>query len=119
MVGLAVAVQAALPDLKSEKNSAVLVTGGGFALYDPAVDAMAVKFGAMGTALGKAAQHKLVGLLADKLRADGIYVGEVMVLGMVKGTRFDSGNATLEASTVADQFWSLYESRSALSANVS
>ena len=64
---------------------------------------MAVQWNAMGTALGKAAQHKLVGLLAAKLSADGIYVGEVVVLGMVKGTRFDSGNATLEASTVADE----------------
>ncbi len=119
VTGLAVAVQHALPDLKAQQGSAVLVTGGGFAFYDPDVDGMAVQFGAMGTALGKAAQHKLVGLLAKKLEADGVFVGEVMVLGMVKGTRFDSGAATLEAATVAEAFWSSYQSRSELSVSVS
>jgi NADP-dependent 3-hydroxy acid dehydrogenase YdfG len=119
VTSFAVAVQETLPDLKKQKESAVLVTGGGFAHYDANVDAMAVQWSSMGTALGKAAQHKLVGLLAARLKGDGVYVGEVMVLGMVKGTRFDSGSATLEAATVADTFWDLYRSRSELSVSVS
>lgn len=110
--GLVAAVQAALPDLRAQKDAAaVLVTGGGFAFYDPKVDAMAAQWNAMGIAVSKAAQHKLTGLLAAKLGAEGIYVGEVVVLGTVKGTAFDQGQATLEASAIANRFWQLYTER--------
>jgi NADP-dependent 3-hydroxy acid dehydrogenase YdfG len=115
--GLVTAVQAALPDLKQEKG-AVLVTGGGFAIYDPNVDAAATQFKAAGLAIGKAAQHKATGLLSKALASDGIYVGEVVVLGLVKGTAFDSGNATLEPSAVADKFWNLYETRAERSVTI-
>jgi NADP-dependent 3-hydroxy acid dehydrogenase YdfG len=109
--GLVVAVQKALPDLRSQKDGAVLVTGGGFAFYDANIDKMAVDWNAMGLAVAKAAQHKLVGLLHQKLKADGVYVGEVVVLGSVKGTSFDHGNATLEPSAIADRFWQIYQAR--------
>jgi NADP-dependent 3-hydroxy acid dehydrogenase YdfG len=108
--GLLTAVQEALPDLRQQKGS-ILVTGGGLAFYDEAVDARAVEWGAMGLAVSKATQHKLVGLLNKKLASDGIYVGEVTVCAMVKGTPFDSGSATLEASAVADAFWKLNSER--------
>ncbi|HEY3666743.1 MAG TPA: SDR family NAD(P)-dependent oxidoreductase [Polyangiaceae bacterium] len=108
--GLVAAVQACLPDLKAQKG-ALLVTGGGFAFYDPSVDAAATQFGAAGLAIGKAAQHKTVGLLSKALQSDGVYVGEVVVTGLVKGTAFDSGNATLEASTIAERFWQLLQAR--------
>lgn len=58
------------------------------------------------------AKHELVRLLAAKLKPEGIDVGEVVVTGLVKGTPFDSGNATLEASTVGAKFWELYQQRS-------
>ena len=108
--GLVAAVQASLPDLKAQKG-ALLVTGGGFAFYDPNVDAAATQFGAAGLAIGKAAQHKTVGLLSKALQSDGVYVGEVVVTGLVKGTAFDSGNATLEPATIAERFWQLYQAR--------
>jgi NADP-dependent 3-hydroxy acid dehydrogenase YdfG len=114
--GLVAAVQETLPDLKAAKG-AVLVTGGGFAFYDPSVDAAAVQWNAMGLAVSKAAQHKAVGLLHKKLEADGVYVGEVVVLGMVKGTAFDSGHATLNAADIADKFWELYEKRAPATVN--
>ena len=38
----------------------------------------------------------LYGLLSAKLATDKIYVGEAMVLGSIKGTAFDSGQATIE-----------------------
>lgn len=104
--GLLTAVQEALPDLKQQRG-AVLVTGGGYAFYDAAVDAWAVQGNSMGLAVSKAAQHKLVGLLNAKLAPDGVYVGEVTVTGLVKGTEFDKGNATIEPTTVADAFWEL------------
>jgi len=115
--GLLAAVQAALPDLKAQQG-ALLVTGGGFAFYDPAVDGAATQWGAQGLAIGKAAQHKTVGLLSKSLQAEGVYVGEVVVTGLVKGTAFDTGNATLEASTIADKFWELYRARDALSVTI-
>lgn len=115
--GLVAAAQAALPDLKAQ-NGALLVTGGGFAFYDPAVDAAATQWGAQGLAIGKAAQHKAVGLLGKSLQSDGVYVGEVVVTGLVKGTAFDSGNATLEASTIAEKFWELYRERGVLSVTI-
>jgi len=112
--GLLAALQAALPDLKAQ-SGALLVTGGGFAFYDPAVDAAATQWGAQGLAIGKAAQHKTVGLLSKSLQSDGVYVGEVVVTGLVKGTAFDTGNATLEASTIAEKFWELYRARDVVS----
>jgi NADP-dependent 3-hydroxy acid dehydrogenase YdfG len=115
--GLLAAVQAALPDLKAQQG-ALLVTGGGFAFYDPAVDAAATQWGAQGLAIGKAAQHKTVGLLSKSLLADGVYVGEVVVTGLVKGTAFDSGNATLDASTIAEKFWQLYRARDVVSVTI-
>lgn len=118
LFGLVAAVQEALPDLKAQKG-ALLVTGGGLAFYDPNVDAMAVQWGAMGLAVGKAAQHKAVGLLRAKLAGEGVYVGEVVVLGAVKGTAFDQGQATLEASAIADKFWELHQARKDGSVNFS
>lgn len=115
--GLVAAVQATLPDLKAQKG-ALLVTGGGFAFYDPAVDAAATQWGAQGLAIGKAAQHKAVGLLNKSLQAEGVYVGEVVVTGLVKGTAFDSGNATLEASTIAEKFWELFRYRAVHSVTI-
>lgn len=40
-------------------------------------------------AVGNAAKHKVVRLLAEKLKSDGIYVGEVVVNSTVKGRAFD------------------------------
>lgn len=77
-------------------------------LFDPQIDAMAVQWNSMGLAIGNAAKHKLIGLLSEKLRADEITVGEVIVVGLVKGTRWDTDSATIEPRTVADKFWEVY-----------
>jgi NADP-dependent 3-hydroxy acid dehydrogenase YdfG len=116
VTGMAAAVQAALPDLKEQKG-ALLVTGGGLAFYDPKIDAMAVSWRAMGLAIGKAAQHKAVGMLHQKLGGDGVYVGEIVVLGTVKGTAFDSGNATLDPAAIAEKFWEMNQKRAEASFN--
>jgi NAD(P)-dependent dehydrogenase (short-subunit alcohol dehydrogenase family) len=108
--GLIAAVQEALPDLK-ENNGAVLVTGGGLSFYDPKMDALAVQWRAMGLAVAKAAQHKTVGLLHARLATEGVYVGEVVVLGIVKGSAFDSGRGTLDPAGIAEKFWDLYRRR--------
>jgi short-subunit dehydrogenase len=118
VVGLLAAVKAALPDLERAQDGALLVTNGGFGLNDAAIDERAVAFNAMGLALANASKRKLVGMLAQKLKPRGVYVGEVMVLGSVKGSGWDNGTATLEAATVADAFYDLYVSRSELSRSV-
>ncbi len=70
----------------------------------------------MGLSLGNAAKHKLIGLLAAKLKPDGVYVGEVIVTGTVKGSAFDTGHGNLEGATVAQKFWNLFTARSETSA---
>lgn len=117
VVGLVAAVQEALPDLSAARG-ALLVTNGALGDVNPAMDALALNFGAMGAALGNTAKHKLVGLLAQQLKPRGIYVGEVTVAGLVKGSSSDRGNAHLEASTIADKFWELYERREDMRARV-
>jgi NADP-dependent 3-hydroxy acid dehydrogenase YdfG len=118
VTGLLAAVQEALPDLRQQKDAAILVTNGGLGFFDAKVDAMAVQWNAMGLAVANAAKHKTVGLLAQKLKPDNIYVGEVMVLNSVKGTSFDDGSATLEPSVIADKFWELYKARAEVTLQV-
>ena len=112
VVGEVAAVQAALPDLREQPGAAaVLVTGGGFAFYADQVDQMIAQWQTMGVAVAKAAQHKLTGILHQKLKGDGIYVGSLIVMGMVKGTAFDQGGARLEPDAIAAAFWQLYQDR--------
>jgi len=110
-VGLTIAIQAALPDLRRARNAAVLVTNGGLALYDSAIDEAAAARNLMGLSIANAAKHKLVRVLAPKLKSEGIYMGEIVVQSSVRGTSFDHGQATLEASVVAEEFWRLYQTR--------
>ena len=118
VVGLVACVQEALPDLKSAKDGAILVTNGAFGETTPPMDELAVKLKTMGLAVANAAKHKLVGLLAQRLKGDGVYVGEVMVAGMIKGTLFDNGQG-IDASVVANKFWELYKNRSEIRARAS
>ncbi|MEZ4454604.1 MAG: SDR family NAD(P)-dependent oxidoreductase [Nannocystaceae bacterium] len=106
------AVQAALPDLRAQEGAALLVTGGGFAFYMDAVDQMIAQWQTMGLAIAKAAQHKLTGILHHKLKADGIYVGELVVTGAVRGTAFAQGGDGIDPAAIAGAFWQLYLDRS-------
>jgi NADP-dependent 3-hydroxy acid dehydrogenase YdfG len=111
IASLVLTVQAVLPDLRAQKDGAILITNGGLGVLDANMEAMAVNYNAMGLALANAAKHKLSRVLAQKLGPEGIYVGEVMVLGTVKGTSWDNGSATVEASAIADRFWQIYGAR--------
>jgi NADP-dependent 3-hydroxy acid dehydrogenase YdfG len=119
VVGLLAATQAALPDLKAAGDGAVLVTNGAFGELNPQIDALAVNLKSMGLAMANAAKHKLVGLLAERLKSEGVYVGEVMIAGVVKGTAFDSGGPAIDPARIADAFWRLYRARDDLYARVS
>jgi NADP-dependent 3-hydroxy acid dehydrogenase YdfG len=119
VVGLLSAVQEALPDLEAAQDGAVLITNGAFGENNPQIDAIAVGMKVMGLALANAAKHKLAGMLSAALKPRGVYVGEVMVAGLVKGTASDTGRGTLSAQTIADAFWNLYSARSDVHARVS
>jgi NAD(P)-dependent dehydrogenase (short-subunit alcohol dehydrogenase family) len=118
VTGLLATVQEALPDLKSSKDAAVLITNGAFGEVSPQMDELAAASKVMGLALANAAKHKLVGLLAQRLKGEGVYVGEVMVAGLVKGTAWDQGNANLEPGKIAEKFWELYKGRKEIRARV-
>lgn len=119
IVGLLAAVQEALPDLKATREGAVLVTNGAFGEVNPQIDAYATSLKVMGLALANGAKHKLVGLLSKRLVEYGVYVGEVMVAGAIKGTAFASGDDAIEGATVANAFWDLYQARGEIRARVS
>ena len=118
ITGFLATVQEALPDLRKEKDAAILVTNGGLGYADPKVDAVGVQWNAMGLSVVNAAKHKLVGLLSAKLAPDKIYVGQVMVLGSVKGSAFDNGQATIDAAAIAGKFWDLYKARGEIRAEI-
>ncbi len=67
---------------------------------------MVAQYGAMGLGLVEAAPHELVGVLNAKLNGDGAYVGEVTVLGMVKGAAF------------AERFFVIFRDRSEVCVSV-
>jgi NAD(P)-dependent dehydrogenase (short-subunit alcohol dehydrogenase family) len=115
--GLLAAAREALPDLKSAGDGAILITNGGFGDLTPEMDEYATNLNAMGVALANATKHKLAGLLAQRLKRDGVYVGEVMIYGTIKGTPTDSGEA-IEPSAIADKFWELYQSRGEMHAEI-
>ena len=119
ITGFLATVQEALPDMRKQADAAVLVTNGGLGYVDAKVDAVGVQWNAMGLSVVNAAKNKLIGLLSLKLAPDKIYVGQVMVLGMVKGTAFDNGSATIDPATVAAKFWDLYEARGEIRAEIS
>jgi NAD(P)-dependent dehydrogenase (short-subunit alcohol dehydrogenase family) len=119
VVGLLSAVQEALPDLKGGKDGAVLVTNGAFGEINSQIDAMTVGMKVMGVGLANGAKNKLVGMLSERLKADGVYVGQVMVAGAVKGTPYAAGADGIEPGAIADKFWDLYQARGEIRATVS
>lgn len=104
------ALQPALADLEAAKG-ALLVTNGGFGLFDPKVDAYTASMNAGPLALANSAKHKLVGVLHHQLKAKNVYAADLVVTQSVKGTAWDNGTATLEPSAIAAKFWSLYSER--------
>lgn len=108
--GLLAAAREALPDLKSAGDGAILITNGGFGDLSPSVDEYVTTSNTMGIALANAAKNKLAGLLSQRLKRDGVYVGEVVIYGTIKGTPTDHGDA-IDPSIVANKFWDLYQAR--------
>ncbi|MDX1918285.1 MAG: SDR family NAD(P)-dependent oxidoreductase [Candidatus Caenarcaniphilales bacterium] len=100
VIGLLVSAQELLPELEKAKG-AILVTGGGFAIY-PHPD-----FGSL--SIGKAGLRNLSESLAQALRSKGIYLGIVSILGMVS-----PDDSVHNPQNIAAKFWSIYQSRQEL-----
>jgi hypothetical protein len=95
------------------------VTNGAFGEPNPIIDAVALSLGATGVAISNAAKAKMVGLLSARLKDEGVFVGEVTIAGLVKGTGPASpGFPTVEGSAIAEAFWRLYKDRSEVRARV-
>jgi len=112
VIGLMLAAQACLPALERAESPAILVTNGG-AEFDLQFDEGAIAWESAGPAIAQTAKRRLTGLLGVTLRPKGIFVGEVGVLGLVKGTEWDSaGQADMDPADIAQAFWTLYQARS-------
>ncbi|MCM1141323.1 MAG: SDR family NAD(P)-dependent oxidoreductase [Muribaculum sp.] len=81
----------------AKKHGAILLTGGGLALYPIT--------GFLPLSLDKAAIRTMAYLLNDELKSKGIYVGTVTVCGTIG---IDSYFAP---SNIAENFWKLYTDR--------
>lgn len=107
--GLLSVVQSALPDLEAHHGS-VLVVNGAFGIADPGIDQYATSAGRDGVALECAAKSKLVGLLAARLGPRGVYVGEIIINGAIKGSP-GAGPGAIDPADVATQLWAMATDR--------
>lgn len=108
--GLLAVVQAALSDLRSTDGSAVLAATGAVGENRPEVNAFVAQAGLDGLALEAAAKSKLLGLLAERLRGDGIHVGEIVINGTIEGSAYATPTA-ISPDAVAERFWSMVTTR--------
>jgi short-subunit dehydrogenase len=109
--GLQAATQAALEDLKATKGS-IFVSGGGYGLdIDPIHDLVAAH-GVASLAINKAAQRKWAAVAHRELKELGVYVAEISIQNIVKGTQFDpKGTSNLSPETVGKAFVDAWKSK--------
>ncbi len=87
-------------------NGAVLITNSCFSDLNAHFDGYAVGSKNADIALANGAKQKLVGLLVQQLRAEGIHVAQITIAGSIKGTRWEGENP-IAPSTVDDKFFDL------------
>ena len=107
--GLIAATEEALPDLKASGEGAVLISNGAFGVVSPEIDQAVVNLHVMGLAMSSAAKHKLVGLLEQRFKGDGVYVGEVLVYRAIKPGA--STEDAVDPTIVAEKHWENYKTR--------
>lgn len=108
--GLLAAVQTTLDDLKAHSGAAVLVANGGLGDQTAAAEQATAAYNIDGTSLEAAAKSKLVGILAERLRPDGMYVGEV-IIGSAVRTPASAPGTGIDPHAIADRFWSMATER--------
>jgi hypothetical protein len=108
--GLITVVQSSLADMRESDDASVLVLNGGLGIHDPDIDRAAVSFGGDGVALECAAKSKLAGLLAERLRPEDVFVGELVITGSVKGSPY-AGPTSIDPVDIADRLWTMARDR--------
>ena len=93
--GLLAAAQAVVPAMQAVGSGALLVTGGGTALY-PAGDLLSLS-------VGKAAVRTMADCLRQTLEPLGIHVATVTIVGSV------GSNDHFSPNRIAEAFWNLYQ----------
>lgn len=110
ITGLLTCVQETLHDLKAAPSAAILIANGALGEHTSQADTFSKLLDNDGVALENAAKSKLAGILAERLRAFDIYVGEVTIAGSVKGTPTATPTA-IEPTEIAETFWRLFQVR--------
>lgn len=110
VVGLLTTVQASLDDLRSQAGAAIIVATGAVGENIAEINQFATHADLDGLALEAAGKSKLLGLLAERLRDDDVYVGEIVINGTVLGSPYASPTA-IDPARVADLFWSMTGAR--------
>jgi NADP-dependent 3-hydroxy acid dehydrogenase YdfG len=108
--GLLATVQTTLDHLKAHPGAAVLVANGGLGDQTTAAEQAAATYDIDGTSLEAAAKSKLVGILAERLRPDGVYVGEV-IIGSAVRTPASAPGTGIDPHAIADRFWTMATDR--------
>lgn len=116
--GLLAATNEVRADLREADGGAILISTGGLGEVSPQTDEAAASLHMEGLALSSAAKHKMVGLLAQSLKPEGIYVGEVMTFKTIAGTPGENASFSVDPAVIAGKFWDLYRSRSDIRATV-
>jgi NADP-dependent 3-hydroxy acid dehydrogenase YdfG len=116
--GLLAATDEVRADMRSNNESAILVSTGGLAAISPQSDEIATQLHMAGLALGSTVKHKLVGLLAQALKPEDIYVGEVTTFSTIRNTPGENSHDSVDPAVIAEQFWELYRSRDEVRATV-
>lgn len=94
VTGAIAAMQQVIPEMQSQKQGTILLTGGGLALY-PSPQLISL-------GIGKAAIRYLALGLAEELKADGIHIATVTICGTIApGTKFDP-------DAIAQAYWQLH-----------
>lgn len=97
VLGAYTCIRQVLGEEFSRKQGAVLITGGGLALY-PSADYLPLS-------MDKAALRAMVIALHPACRAQGVFLGSVQVCNTI------GGSEKYMPEKIADQFWNLYQNR--------
>lgn len=96
VAGAVAAVQAVLPGMQSaHTEGAILLTGGGFALY-PQPDFASLS-------IGKAGLRSLASILSVVLQPAGIKIGTITICGTV-----DEADPKYNSTAIAEEYWKFY-----------
>ncbi|MBM6927175.1 SDR family NAD(P)-dependent oxidoreductase [Pseudoflavonifractor phocaeensis] len=97
VLGAYTCIRQVLGEEFGRKQGAILVTGGGFAMY-PSADFLPLS-------MDKAALRAMVLALHPVCKQQGVYLGAVQVCGTI------GGSEKYMPEKIAEQFWTLYQSR--------